>query len=331
MAGVSRFTVSCVVNNLNGGNVRISEVTRQRVLNVIESLGYIPNRNARSLRTRKTCTIAAIIPDITNPFYPYVERGIQTVAEDNGYDLIMYNTDGVAEKELRCLRSVQHNMVDGAIVFLFSLDPEYLNELVGKRIPVVYFINYPNVPDHIQFGEGIDYIGTNNFQAAMQSVTYLIDKGHRQIGILTATFGPPRERVSGYKQALIEKGLPIQDELISEGSDYTEVGGKEAMQKLLSRPMWPTAVFAINDLMALGAMMAIREAGLKIPQDIAILGFDDIPAARLVSPALTTTSHNQEFMGQTAARMLFERLSSREPLENRVRLMPHRFIIRESA
>jgi LacI family transcriptional regulator len=330
-AGVSRFTVSCVVNNLSGGNVRISDETRQRVLEAVDQLGYIPDRNARSLRTRKTNTIAGIIPDITNPFYPTVERAIQTVAEANGYDLIVYNTDGRAEKELKSLRSAQQNMVDGAIVFLFALDTAYLNELLDKNISVIYIDN----PHSVTFQSdraGYDVIGIDDVQAAKEGVTYLIDRGFRQIGILTGPIGPPRRRrMVGFQEALQARGLPVEDRFIAEGCDYTEIGGQEAMRDLLSRPVLPQAIFTINDLMAMGAMIALREAGLRIPEDIAILGFDDIPAARLVSPALTTIRHNQELLGKTAATMLIERLTSDLPIPKRIVEIPHSFIQRQSA
>lgn len=330
-AGVSRFTVSCVVNNLSGGNVRISDETRQRVLEAVDALGYLPDRSARSLRTRKTNTIAGIIPDITNPFYPSVERAIQKVAEANGYDLIMYNTDGQAEKELKSLRSVQQNMADGAIVFLFSLDTAYLNELLDKNIAVV-FIDNPQRSSFSTDRPGIDTIGIDDVQAAKEGVSYLIEKGYRPIGILTGPVGPPRRRrMIGYQEALQDWGIPVEDRFVAEGSDYTEVGGQEAMLDLLSRPVLPRAIFTINDLMAMGAMIAIREAGLRIPEDIAILGFDDIPAAKLVSPALTTIRHHQEQLGETAAKILIDRLTSKHPIPKRNVLIPHSFIQRQSA
>jgi LacI family transcriptional regulator len=321
-AGVSRFTVSSVINNRSGGNVRISDETRQRVLKTVAELGYFPDRTARSLRMSKTNTLAAIIPDITNPYYPTFVRGIQDIAESCGFELIIYNTDGNIEKEKKCLLSIRQNRVDGLIAVLFHLTADHLAEL---NIPVVHLQLKPSQPPPV------DVVYIDNFAASCSVINYLIERGYNTIGMLAGIEDtPPRlSRILGYSQALSEHHIPLQENLIR-GGDYTEAGGYQGMQELLNLPARPRAVFAANDLMAMGAMIAIREAGLHIPEDIAIAGFDDISAARLVNPPLTTVTQFQDQIGQRATQMLLERINGLAPQEMCVVEMPHQLIIRQS-
>lgn len=323
-AGVSQATVSYVLNN--NTTIAVPADTRQRIQDAIRDLGYIPDRAARSLRTRKTYTLAGIIPDITNPFYPAFERGIQDLADQHGYDLIMYNTDGCAEKERKSLRSVQQGHVDGLIAVLFHLNAQDLLPLLDMNIAVVRLEATPKRAG----AAPLDNLYVDNIAAAQRAVEYLIGKGHRRIGMITGQRGPGANRVLGYQRALTEQQLPIHSERIR-SSDFTVAGGSQSMRELLSLPERPTAVFAANDLMAMGAMNAIRAAGLHIPQDIAVIGFDNIPAAELVSPALTTVTQFQEQLGRRAAQMLLERFDGSAPEGGRCEEMPADLIIRESA
>lgn len=323
-AGVSQATVSYVLNN--NTTIAVPADTRQRIQDAIRDLGYIPDRAARSLRTRKTYTLAGIIPDITNPFYPVFERGIQDLADQHGYDLIMYNTDGSAEKERKSLRSVQQGHVDGLIAVLFHLNAQDLLPLLDMNIAIVRLEATPK-----RVGAApLDNLYVDNIAAAQRAVEYLIGKGHRRIGMLTGQRGPGENRVLGYQRALAEQHLPLYSELIR-SSDFTVAGGSQSMRELLALPERPTAVFAANDLMAMGAMNAIRAAGLHIPHDIAVIGFDNIPAAELVSPTLTTVTQFQEQLGRRAAQMLLERFDGSAPDGGRCEEMPADLIIRESA
>jgi len=321
LAGVSQTTVSHVLNNSKA--VTISDETRQRILAVIQDLGYLPNKGARSLRTSKTCTIAAVIPDITNPFYPTLVRGIQDVAENNGFDLIIYNTDGEIEKEKKSLRSVLQNKVDGLISVLFSLDS---NDLVKLGIPVVHIQLRPEAPPPV------DVIFIDNVSAAYSIVNYLIRRNYDCIGMIAGIEDTPprRSRIIGFRKALSENHIPMQDILIR-GGNYNEAGGYQGMKELLNLAPRPDAVFAANDLMAMGALIAMREAGLRVPEDIAIVGFDDIPAARLVNPPLTTVTQFQDQIGRRATQMLFDRINGQAPNEMQVVEMPYQLIIRQSA
>ena len=308
LAGVSQATVSYVLSERYGFSVPIE--TKQRVFEAARTLGYVTNQAARSLRTRITRRIAFVIPDISNPFFPAFARGIQDVTDREGYDLVMYNTDGVADKELRCLRSISEGRVDGVIVVPFHLQPEDYVPLLRVNIAVSVMGEVPNAVQ----GLPLDSIAVDQAGAVRDAVNYLIFRGHRRIGMVAGEDGVPAQqtRFRGYVQALNENGQPLQDTLVSFG-DFTERGGYQAMQRLLSLPERPSAVFAVNDLAAIGAMLAIQEAGLAIPTDIAVIGFDDVPSARLVSPALTTISQDERSFGQRAAELLFACLAGKAP------------------
>jgi LacI family transcriptional regulator len=319
-AGVSQTTVSHVLNNNMG--ISIPDETRQRIQSAMLELGYVPDRGARGLRTQKTYTIAAIIPDITNPFYPSFIRGVQDIVEANNYDLISYNSDGIREKEIKCLNSCQQNRVDGIIAALFY---DCTDLLLDLDVPIVKLDPRPAVlhPFDVLFTDGI--------AAGRVISNYLVEKGYSPIAMIAGVPGTPANlRMVGYKQALEEHHISVDETLIKNGY-YAEKGGYEAMQELLAQPRRPRAVFAANDLMAMGAMLAIREAGLRIPQDIAIAGYDDIPAARLINPPLTTITQFQENLGRKAAEMLFERICGEMPEEGRTVEAPFELIVRESA
>jgi LacI family transcriptional regulator len=325
LAGVSQSAVSQV---LNRNDFAIPEETRQRVLAAVDQLGYVPNKFAQSLRTQKTYTIASIIPDITNPYYPAFQRGIQSVTNQHDYDLIIYDSEEKEENERRSLRSLERAGVDGAIVTLFYHGVKHLRPLIEQNIPVVFLRGRSiEIEDLI-----IDRIYINNVSMAKTAASYLIKKGHTRIGMIAGLEDtPPRQdRIRGFCKALKEHHLPLNEVLIQDG-DFTEKGGYQGMKKLLELKPLPTAVFAANDLMAFGAMTAIREANLEIPKDIALVGIDDIPAAKFVHPPLTTISQMQENIGRRAAEMIFERIEGTAP--DRPRLVEMRFelIIRESA
>jgi LacI family transcriptional regulator len=323
-ANVSQSLVSYVIND----NVAISipEETRQRILDAMGELGYVPNITARRLRSSKTYTIAGIIPDILNPFYPAFERGIQDVAEQYGYDLMMYNTDSNAEKERKCIDLLLQGRADGLVGVFFHVTARDLLPALERNIFVVRLEarEKPTGP------WPLDNIFLDNTAAAQTATTYLIQHGHTRIGMLANQDGPSQFRLQGYRNALQDHSLPIDPELIRVG-EFNADGGYRTMQQLLDLDRRPTAVFASNDLMAMGAMAAIRQADLSIPSDIAVVGFDDIPAARLVYPTLTTIAQHQRRMGQRAAEMLFERLAGNVPKSGRNEQMPYELVIRDSA
>lgn len=321
-AGVSQATVSYVINS---SDVPISEETRQRIINAMDDLGYVPNLIARRLRTSKTYTIAGIIPDITNPFYPAFERGIQDTVEQFGYDLVMYNTDGRADREQKCLNSLRQGQVDGIVGVFFHMHSSDLAPLIEQNIPIARLEATRKAPGAM----ALDNIFTDSIAASESAVAFLISKGYRQIAMLTSFEGPARFRELGYRKALEAHQIAFDESLLSPGK-FSEEGGYQAMNNLLQRGIRPAGVFAANDLMAIGAILAIHEAGLAIPEEIAVMGFDDIPAARLVCPTLTTVTQFQRELGRRAAEMVMERLTQDVPAGGRSVEMPFQIVERQS-
>jgi LacI family transcriptional regulator len=323
LAGVSQPMVSYVLNGR--ANFSIPADTRQRILEAATQLGYEPDQLARSLRTRKTRTLACVIPDIANPFYPMFERGVQDVAESQGYDLMVYNTDGDEAKERRCLKALIQRRVDGVVGVFFHLRARDLEPLLTRGVPVVRLEATPKRLGSLP----LDSIFVDNAAAAQAAVSYLLERGHRQIGMIAGSGGPQESRRSGYQQALAAHGVPIDGRLIVPCALSVE-GGHIATREVLRLIPQLTALFAVNDIVALGVMEALRSMGLRVPDDVAVVGFDDISMARLVSPALSTVSQFQEHLGRRATEMLFERLGSDAPIPGRLVQMPYELVIRES-
>jgi LacI family transcriptional regulator len=323
-ANVSQAMVSYVLNH--NMDVTIPVETRQRIEDAIKELGYQPSKVARSLRSSKTYTIAGVIPDILNPFYPAFQRGIQDIADAHNYDLITYNTHAHPEKERNFCESLLQGRADGLIAVLFHMNAIDLLPLLERGIPVVRLEAMYKAPG----GYPLDNIYMDNTAASHAAVSYLIGKGHRCIGMLAGYAGPSRHRITGYRHALTDHDITPDENLI-ETAEFNETGGYNGMTTLLKRVPDLTAVFASNDLMAIGAMQAIQEVGRRLPQDIAVVGFDDIPAARLINPSLTTISQHQEQIGRRAAQMLFERLTGVTLPGGRTESMPFELIVRQSA
>ncbi|MEJ7838007.1 MAG: LacI family DNA-binding transcriptional regulator [Thermomicrobiales bacterium] len=327
-AGVSQAVVSYVVNNVE--TVTLPDETRRRVLQAVADLRYVPNTAARMLRSQRTFTIAVIIPDIANPFYPELVRGVQDVATGNSYDVLAVNTDGSEILERNALDAARRGRVDGVILTPFWTRIDELESILGDGIPITLLgeMNISAVSAELP----LDSCSISGEDAAATVVGYLIERGHRLIGMIAGLEStPPREgRIRGYRRALTEHHVPL-DEFLIRGGDFTEAGGFESMKELLALKPRPTAVFAANDLMALGAFLACRELGLRIPEDVAIAGFDNIPAARLVNPALTTIDQRASALGHRAASLLISRLNGDYQGPPRSELHDFDLIPRESA
>ncbi len=304
----------------------VPEETRARVLAAMHELGYVPNRAARSLRKSKTLTIASIIPDIANPFYPAFVRGIQDVADAEGYDLMMYNSDGAADKERKYLRSMEQGRADGIVGVFFHAGARDLAVLLEQGIPVVRLEAMRKPAGEL----ALDNIFVDSVTAARDAVHFLIERGYRRVAMLGNTPGPGEARQQGYRQALHAAKLPLNEDYIIP-CDFTEAGGYQGMQRLLALPVQPDAVFAANDLMAVGALAAVHAAGRRIPADIAVMGFDDIPLARQLNPPLTTVCQFQTQLGCRAAELLLERLTGRYTGPGRSEEMPYEIVVRGSA
>lgn len=323
-AGVSRTTVSYVLSN--DESVAIPAETRQRVRDVIRALDYTPNRAAQRLRSQKTYTIAGIIEDITNPFHPALERGIQDVAEQHGYDLIMYNTDADPAKERKALDAALRNRVDGVIGSFSAIGMDDFALLPAAEIPMVWLTG--QAPRRSI--DGLDVVYVDNIQAARVAVSYLADAGHARIAMLAGHGHPQQDRLIGYRRALEDHGLAYRDDYV-QGQRFSIDEGRRAMRVLLTLEPRPTAVFGASDLLAVGAILAIKESGLRIPDDIAVVGFDNVLVAEVVSPPLTTIALNQAALGHRCGELLFERIRGLAPEEGRTVEMPFELVIRGSA
>jgi LacI family transcriptional regulator len=324
-AKVSQAMVSYVVNDTLEAR-SIPEETRQRVQQAIDDLAYVPNLIGRRLRLNKTLTVACIIPDITNPFYPEFQRGVQDELQRHHYDLVIYNTDGTVDAEKRYVDSMLQGHIDGIIGVFFHLRAPELRSLLEQEVPVVRLEAAPKSPGPLP----LDNIFVDNKAAGRTVTEHLIELGHTRIAMLTSDQGPGALREAGFREALAAHRLPLTPALIVQGS-FNEQGGYDAMRQLLGRDLPTTAVIGANDLMALGAMMAIRDSGLNVPGDISVVGFDDIAVARLMYPPLTTVAQAQRDIGRRAARLLVDRLEGRAEPSGRSVEMPFRLIRRQSS
>ena len=325
LANVSQSTVSRVLNETNGP-ITIGEETRQRVLEAAQQLKYQPNLHAGSLRGQKTRMIALMIADITNPFYHPLVRAVQDAANAHQYDTMIANTDHTLEGEQHFINSVIRRPVDGIIMVPYHLSDDDLDELVERTGSIVAAVGQHLTQPQVDIAFG------NDRQATYDVVTWLhTEKGHSQLGFIGVTdnFPAGARRHKGFKDALLNVGLEQQAEYELEG-DWSPESGYQAMQKLLSLPEPPTAVFACNDLMAIGAMEAIKQSGLRIPEDIAIVGFDDIPTASWISPRLSTVAQYPAEMGIQLAKAIFERIQGNYTGPSRRIEVPCRFIERET-
>ncbi len=295
LAGVSRSTVSRVVNN----HPNVRPEVRKRVWEVIQQVGYQPHAAARSLVTNRTQMLGLVIPQglvtlFSDPFFPILIRGVADActAPVLPYALVLQRPLPAGGTVPRALRS---RLLDGVILSGAPLDDPLVPWLLQDNTPFVIAGRYPD--------ERVTYVDVDNVGGARMAVEHLLRLGHRRIATITGplTMMVGQGRLEGYRQALISRGIPVNDALIVEG-DFTEEGARVAMQRLL--PQRPTAVFVASDTMAVGAMKAIREAGLRIPDDVAIVGFDDLPIASAVEPPLTTVRQPIERMGAMAAEML---------------------------
>jgi LacI family transcriptional regulator len=297
-AGVSQAAVSLVLNKAETPSVPAA--TRERILKLAGELGYQPNHPARMFRSARTMALACVIPDITNPFYPGLVRGLQSVAAPAGYDVLIFDTDGTPEGEARAVNWLLQGRADGVVATFFHLRIPELTMLARTGIPLVRLESQHKSEGPLP----IDSVYIDNMEAAASMTRFLIARGHRRIAMILAEFGPGKRRALGYASVMREAGL--EPEFVTDRA-YSEESGARAMQSLLATKRdRPTAVFGASDVLALGAMEAARSAGLAVPDDIAIVGFDDIPAARLLG--LTTVRQPEFELGALAAATLISRL-----------------------
>lgn len=319
LARVSTATVSRVVNNYP----HISDSTRRRVIKAMRQLNYQPNRVARRLRLKRTQTIGLIVADITNPYYAAMIQSIDQVAYANEYGMLLSNTNEDPEKERKYIDLLLNEQVAGIIISPANEDLELPEPSPGNTTAVVAVDRRLNrVP--------VDTVLVNNEKGAREATEYLIGLGHRRIGLITgpARLTTGRERQAGYVKALLEHGLELDGSLVKIG-DFKQVSGYQLAGELLAMAHPPSAIFATNNLMTLGALNAIHEQGLAIPADISVLGFDDLSWAPSLNPPLTAVAQPTYELGRNAAELLFRRIANGSGTPIEINLSPT-LIVRDS-
>lgn len=319
-AGVSTATVSHVINSTRF----VGEDTKRKVLAAIESIGYIPNVYARSLASGSSRTLGLIISDITNPFFPDLIKSIQERALEPGYEVIVANTDYQPEHDLSCVQRLLELRVNGVMVMTTEWDEAASQRLEQSRVATV-FLDIGKVGPHVS-NIRIDYAG-----GIRQAVEHLLELGHRSIAFI----GGPGHLVSAeLRRAAFatvmnkHKSAPETDAIFCEG-DFKMESGQRAVQKLLAAGHRPTAIMAANDMMAVGAMKELKRAGLRVPTDVSLIGYDDIWLASLTDPALTTIAIPRVEIGRAAVESVLAATSADKPAGREIGI-PTQLVVRES-
>lgn len=325
------MTVSRVVNQ----NGYVSEETREKVQRVLKEMNYRGNGLARSLKRQRTETIGLVLGDISNPYSTELARAVRQAATIRGYNLFICISEHSAEEDIAAFDALANHSVDGIIVATRSnyAGDEHLRGIVENGVPVAVI---GREFEH----EAVDYVAADNLNGGFEATRHLIDIGHERIGFIGAELSGKAhlKRLQGYLKALEIHKIKVDERLVtgrkeavSDVPGYsTEEMGYEGMKRLLSLPNRPTAVFARNDFTAIGAMTACKESGLQIPEDLAIIGFDDIPAALHTAPPLTTIRQPMRLQGQLAAELLLRRIEHEEALEREERILNCELIVRGS-
>jgi LacI family transcriptional regulator len=298
-AGVSISTVSHVINNSRA----VSKDTRRRVEDAMEELGYQPNTLARNLRRQQTQSLGMVVPDSANPFFAEVTRGIEDASFEKNYSVILCNSEGDLERQAAYTNLLIQNQVAGIVFVAAGVSTELVEDLRRRRVPLVVVDRaVPNVE--------VNSVMTDHNQGGRLATRHLIDLGHSRIACISAGshLSPSAERVTGYMETLWENNIAVDKRLIVRG-DFQYQSGYEAANVLLELPVPPTAVFACNDLMAVGCISAAAERGLRVPQDLSVVGFDDVKLASFTNPPLTTVAQPMRQIGKLAVEMLIESIT----------------------
>ncbi|MCR8957166.1 LacI family DNA-binding transcriptional regulator [Variovorax sp. S2] len=314
-AGVSVTTVSHVVNDTR----HVSAKGRERVEEAIRELGYVPNAMARSLKSNTTSTLGMLIPNSSNPYFAEIVRIVEDRCFGAGYTLVLCNTDDEPRRQSVYLQVLAERRIDGLIVVSTGAgdDDSLVTQLHGLRIPTV-------LVDREIADPACDLVETAHMQGGLLAVRHLLSLGHKRIACIGGPVGvmPSEQRIEGWRMALAEAGAaPNADALLWRGG-FTSQGGYEAMHAILRTEHAPSAVFVCNDLMAIGALRAAHESGVHVPDDLSIVGFDDIELSAYTSPPLTTVAQPKERIGALAVDMLLERVGGKRRDTRKVVLQP---------
>jgi LacI family transcriptional regulator len=320
-AGVAPVTVSRVINNSG----IVSPETRECVETAIEELGYVPNMLGPSLRSQQTMTLALVVTDITNPFWTTVTRGVVDIAQNSGYTTILCNTDESEEKQAQYLQMLLRRRIDGILLVPASSSPDPIQLIQKQGITVV-------VLDRKVSDVDVDIIRADSEKGAYQLTKHLLNLGHKQIAMLAGprSVSTAIDRVNGFSRAFNEFGLELFDTQVLWGNFTQESGYKLAKTSLEMSPK-PTALFASNKFVAIGAQRALREMNYRVPEDIAIVAVDEIPPAFTIEPFLTVAKQPAREMGKQAARLLLERIKGDAGSSCKQIVLPTEMIIRTSS
>jgi len=328
-AGVSRATVSYVLNGLNDGRVLISKETNKKVIEAIEELGYVPDASAQALRRGSTKTLGLIIPDMDNPHYWEYANGAEKEALASGYRLLLSSMELNIEHGEDIFKDLSRQRIDGLILmgsFISRSEKSQktLNQFLKRQLPIV------EIRDNTDTDNNLDRVSSDYYLATKEVMSHLLSLGHRQIGLVYGVQEPvlAEDRLLPYQESLRAAGLPVQDDLIIR-CGTTIQDGYQAAESLLKRSNKPTAIIAVNDLLAIGAMRAAIDIGLKIPQDLSVVGYDDILLAKFMAPRLTTVSKDAVGVGRAAVKLLLARIQEPDRPRQMLNVSP-RVIIRES-
>lgn len=326
-AGVSPGTVSRTLNNIG----YIKDETREKIEKVMKDLKYTPNRAARTLKTKKTGLIMLAIPDTDNPFFVDLIKAVQDVVKYNDYSMVLYYTEGKKSDELKALKLMKENFADGLILINFSFTDDHQKEIDRINVPVVLSsMNVSSIGGNEE--DRFDYVGVDSRKGMYMAAKHLIMQGHTNIAYIGGVrkFDVFNERYSGYRDALIESGLSIKDELVS-WKNYMEISGYEAAIGFAALKHRPTGVCAANDMLAMGALRAFEESGIKVPEDISLVGMDNIDMGARLKPKLSSVSIAQSEIGRTAAELIFKRLKNKEDGISKKIIFEPRLVVRESS
>jgi LacI family transcriptional regulator len=320
LAGVSPITVSRVLNSSGYA----SEETRARVEAAVAELGYVPNTLARGLRSKRTNTLALVMTDITNPYFTLIARGVEDTASNSGYTVIFCNTDESEAEEEKYLNILVQKQVDGILLVPACSNSQSLKFLRSNEIPFVLIDR--RVPDTRS-----DIVRSDSEQGAYNLTRHLIELGHRRIVTIT---GPQEvstslDRASGYQRAMQEAGLADLIEVYY--GSFTQGSGYELTSQALALKPRPTAIFGGNNFISIGIFKALRDAGLTIPEDMSVVGFDDLPASLLINPILTVAAQPAYEMGSQATELLLRRIAGQLPEASQEIILPTEMIVRRSS
>ncbi len=321
LAGVSAMTVSRVINNSG----YISRETRSRVEAAIAELAYVPNALGRQLRSKQTKMLALVLSDIMNPFFTTIARGVEDVAGARGFSVMFCNTDESETKEAQYLLMLVQRQVDGVLLVPASGSGKSLRMLSSHKMPVV-------VLDRRIQSRHVDSVRSDSEAGAHTLTEHLIGLGHRRIAVLTGrrSVSTSVDRVAGCRRALLDAGLGLDDDLVRFG-EYNQVDGHRIAQEILAVYPRPTAIFAANNFIAIGAMRALREAGLRVPEDMSIVAFDDLPAAWMSDPFMTVVDQPAYEIGRRAAELILSRLEGTISGAGREVVLQSELIVRRSS